>query len=149
MLLLIALDRLFKDLAVKYLMPVGDVPVLKGVFRLNYVQNTGAAFGSFKNNTLILIVFTSAIILCGLCFIFLKKLDNKVYYVCAVMLVSGGIGNLIDRIVNRFVIDYLEFLFIDFPVFNFADILVTVSSFLLAFYLIYDIVRDNRNKKQE
>jgi signal peptidase II len=149
MLLLIAVDRLFKDLAVKYLLPVGNYPLISRVIRLNYVENTGAAFGSFKNNTLVLVVLTSVIVLAGIFLIYFRPLENKVYYVCAVMLVSGGIGNLIDRIINKYVIDYIEFLFIDFPVFNFADILVTVGSFLLAFYMIYEIYRDSVNKKQE
>ena len=65
------------------------------------------------------------------------------------MIVSGGIGNLIDRFFRSFVIDYIEVLFIDFPVFNFADILVTVGSFLLAFYLIYDTLKDRETKKTE
>ena len=63
------------------------------------------------------------------------------------MIISGGIGNLIDRIARGYVTDYIKVLFIDFPVFNFADILVTCGSFLLIIYLIRDIYNDRKKKK--
>ena len=147
MLFLIGLDQLFKYLAVLYLKPVSSVTLINGFLRLNYVQNTGAAFGLFKNNTVVLSVFTSFVIIFCLYFIFIKPFDKPVYNIALCMIVSGGLGNLIDRVFRSFVIDYIEALFIDFPVFNFADILVTVSSFLLAFYLIFDTLKDKKSVK--
>ncbi len=147
MIILILGDQIFKILTLKYLKPLGSVNLIKGFLRLNYVENTGAAFGMFKNNTAVLSVFTGIVILVCLYFIFLKPLDNRVYNVCLVMIVAGGIGNLIDRVFRSFVIDYIEALFVDFPVFNFADILVTCGSFILAFYLIYETVKEKKNVK--
>ena len=147
MLVLIGLDQFFKYLASVYLKPVSNVTLINNIFRLNYVQNTGAAFGLFKNNTVVLTVFTSAVIIFCLYFIFLKPFDKPIYNIALCMIVSGGVGNLIDRVFRSYVIDYIEAMFIDFPVFNFADILVTVSSFLLAFYLIYDTLKDMKNQK--
>lgn len=147
MLVLIGLDQLFKILTLKYLEPVGSVMLVKGFLRLNYVENTGAAFGLFKNNTVVLTVFTSLVILFCLFIIFVKPLDKSLYNFSLALIVAGGVGNLIDRIFRSYVIDYIEVLFIDFPVFNFADILVTCSSFFLAFYLIYDMYKDKKALK--
>ncbi|MCR4563731.1 MAG: signal peptidase II [Clostridiales bacterium] len=147
MLVLIGLDQLFKYLAVIYLKPVSSVTLIKNILRLYYVQNTGAAFGLFKNNTVVLTVFTALVIVLCLYFIFVKPFDKQFYNITLCMIVSGGAGNLIDRIFRLYVIDYIEATFIDFPVFNFADILVTCSSFLLAFYLIYDTFKEKKAVK--
>ncbi len=149
MLVLIALDQVFKFISVNLLKPVSSVLLIKNFLRLNYVENTGAAFGLFKNNTVVLAVFTSVVILFCLYFIFIKPFEKPVFNIFLIMIVSGGLGNLIDRIFRSFVIDYIEVLFIDFPVFNFADILVTTGCFLLAFYLIYDTLKEKKNVKTE
>ena len=145
--LLILSDQIFKILTLEYLKPFGSVNLIKGFLRLNYVENTGAAFGMFKNNTVVLSVFTAIIVIGCLYFIFVKPFENKVYNVCLVMIVAGGIGNLIDRLFRHYVVDYIEALFIEFPVFNFADILVTCGSFLLAFYLIYETFKEKKSLK--
>ena len=145
--LLILSDQIFKLLTLKYLKPVGSVNLINGILRLNYVENTGAAFGLFKNNTAVLSIFTGVVVIGCLYYIFVKQFDNKIYNICLVMIVAGGIGNLIDRLFRNYVIDYIEAAFIDFPVFNFADILVTCGSFLLAFYLIYDTVKERKALK--
>lgn len=149
MLVLIALDQVFKILSIKYLKPVSTIPLIRNFLRFNYVENTGAAFGLFKNNTVVLSVFTAVVIIFCLYFIFIKPFEKPVFNVFLVMIVSGGIGNLIDRVFRSYVIDYIEVLFIDFPVFNFADILVTVGCFLLAFYLIYDTIKERKDIKPE
>jgi signal peptidase II len=64
-------------------------------------------------------------------------------------MVAGGIGNIIDRIRLHFVVDYIEPTFIDFAVFNFADCLITVGAFVLMIYLVIDIVKDEKTKKEK
>ena len=64
-------------------------------------------------------------------------------------MIAGGIGNIIDRIRLHFVVDYIEPLFIDFAVFNFADCLITVGAFVLMIYLVIDIVKDEKTKKEK
>jgi len=140
MIVLVFLDQLFKVLSIKYLLPADSINLINGILQLNYVENTGAAFGLFKGNTLVLSVFTTAIIIFCLYYIFVKTFDKLIYNVSLVMIVSGGIGNLFDRFYRGFVVDYIEVLFIKFPVFNFADMLVTVGSFLLVIYMIYEII---------
>ena len=65
------------------------------------------------------------------------------------MIAAGGIGNIIDRIFRGFVVDYIEVLFVDFYVFNFADCLVTVGAFLILFYEIYGIYKEAKQKKEK
>ena len=136
---LAAADQIIKFFVETDLAPIGEKLVLKGVLGWEYVQNTGAAFGSFANNTVILAVITGIIIIIGIAAIIAKKIQNKFLLTAAVMVISGGIGNLIDRIFKGYVTDFIKVLFIDFPVFNFADILVTCGSFLLLIYLVRDI----------
>ena len=146
---LAAADQIIKFFVEKDLAPIGEKLVLKGVLGWEYVQNTGAAFGSFANNTVILAVITGIIIIIGIAAIIAKKIQNKFLLTAAVMVISGGIGNLIDRIFKGYVTDFIKVLFIDFPVFNFADILVTCGSFLLLIYLVRDIFNDRRKKNGE
>ena len=75
------------------------------------------------------------------------KIKSKFCQVCAVLIVAGGLGNLIDRVLLGYVIDYIEVQFVDFAVFNFADILVTCGSFMLMGYMIYDIFREKKQAK--
>ena len=142
-----AVDQIIKFFAERDLAPISEKVVIKGFLGWEYVQNTGAAFGSFSNNTAVLSVITGIIILIGIIAIIAKKITNKFLLTVAVMIISGGIGNLIDRIARGYVTDYIKVLFIDFPVFNFADILVTCGSFLLIIYLIRDIYNDRKKKK--
>ena len=144
---LAAVDQLIKFFAERDLAPAGEKVVIKGFLGWEYVQNTGAAFGSFANNTKVLSIITGVIILIGLAAIIMKKINNKFLLTVAVMIISGGIGNLIDRIAKGYVTDYIKVLFIDFPVFNFADILVTCGSFMLIIYLLWDIYNDRKKKK--
>lgn len=146
---LAGIDQIIKMAVVKNIMPIGEKPVLKGILRLRYVENTGAIFGSLKNSTTILIVLTS-LILAGCIFLLMtKKIPNKLLFLSLLLIVAGGIGNLIDRVARGYVIDYIEVLFVDFAIFNFADCFVTVGAFSMMGYLIVDLIKESRNSKNE
>ena len=145
---LTAVDQIIKYFVLLNLKPVGSVGVVNGFLEWNYVENTGAAFGSFSGNTTLLSVITAVIILAGIAAIIFKKIKNKYLLVTATIVIAGGLGNLIDRIFRGYVVDFIKVLFIDFPVFNFADILVTCGSFMLIIYLIIDIYNDSRKKSK-
>ena len=145
---LTAADQIIKYFVLLYLKPVGSVGAINGFLEWNYVENTGAAFGSFSGNTALLSVITAVIIIAGIAAIILKKINNKFLLVTATVIIAGGLGNLIDRIFRGYVVDFIKVLFIDFPVFNFADILVTCGSFMLIIYLIIDIYNDSRKKSK-
>ena len=144
---LIGIDQIIKILVIDYLKPVQYIDVLDGILRFRYVENTGAIFGSFATHTAFLTVFS--IILLGVTiFMLVKNKDkNKLVNICLLFMISGGIGNIIDRIRLHYVVDYIEPLFVDFAVFNFADCLITVGAFVLIFYLIYDLIKDTKKSK--
>ncbi len=145
--LFVGADQLFKYLAVEYLMDTDYVTVIEGVLRFRYVENTGAVFGSFANHTVLLTIF-SVLLLGGAIYLLVtNKSRAKFVNVCLVLMISGGIGNIIDRIRLGYVIDFIEPTFVNFAVFNFADCLITVSAFLLIGYLIFDFVKDVKKGK--
>lgn len=144
---LTVVDQLIKFFVERDLRPVEEIPFVDGFLHWEYVQNTGAAFGSFSNSTTLLSIITGIIIFCGIVAIIIKKINHKFLLVTAVMIISGGLGNLLDRIIRGYVVDFICVEFIDFPVFNFADILVTCGAFLLIGYLLFDIYKDSKAKK--
>ncbi len=146
---LVGIDQIIKGIIVKSIMPIGEATVLKGVFRLRYAENTGAVFGSLQNSTTILTVLTSIIIVIAIFVLMSKKIHSKFMFLSLVLIVAGGIGNLVDRIARGYVIDYIEVLFVNFAIFNFADCLVTVGAFSMMGYLIVDLIRDLRKAKNE
>lgn len=146
---LTAADQVIKLFVERFLAPVGTAEFINGFIGWNYVRNTGAAFGSFSNNTVLLSVVTGAVLLAGIVLIAMKKVKSKFCLVCAVMIISGGLGNLIDRVLKGYVVDFIDLQFMDFAVFNFADILVTVGAFVLMFYVIADIFRDRKNSGEK
>ncbi len=146
---LVSLDQIIKLLVIKYLEPIGSLPLIDGFIQLNYAENTGAAFGSFSGYTWVLSVFTLAVIVAGLVYILMGKVKFGVEYVCITLILAGGLGNLIDRISRGFVVDYIEPLFINFAIFNFADILVTCSAVVLIIWMIYGIYKDAKKEKDK
>ncbi len=147
--LLVSADQLIKSIALSRLMPIGSADFIPGIVEFNYTENTGAAFSMLENHTNVLTVITTLIIVAGLVYLLSGKLKNKFFITCAVLVLAGGIGNLIDRIMHGFVIDYIKLLFMDFAIFNFADCLVCVGAFMIIVYLIVDIFRDAKKKGKE
>lgn len=145
--LLIVLDQVIKHFVYINLRPVEVENLIPGFIRLRYVENTGASFGMLSDRLPFLITITVIVIAVGIYVLAFKKLNDKLQYVGAVLILSGGIANLIDRIFRRFVIDYLEFTFVDFAVFNFADCLITVGAALLIISLIRELIRESKTKK--
>ena len=146
---LVLVDQLIKKLAVDNLMGKEDIILVKNFIGLSYAENTGAAFSMLSDSTMLLSVITLLMILGGVVYLFLGKIEGKLMNICAVMILAGGTGNLIDRFAQGYVVDYIKTLFIDFPVFNFADILVVVGVFIVCGYLIYDIIKEEKQKKKE
>lgn len=155
--ILVVIDQLIKVIAQYFLLSAGEpVNFISGFLQFHYVENTGAAFGFLSEHTTALTVVTAiVIIVMTILFfvgIFTRKVRPGLLHASIVLLISGGIGNLIDRIWRGYVIDYIEPTFVDFAVFNFADCLVTIGAACLIGWLIYDIVMEykcDRKKKTE
>ena len=133
---IVGIDQLIKYFVFNFLKPVGSVDVIPGLFSLDYVENKGAAFGMMANMRWVFIVFTIVVIAIILYVVFKKKITNKLFIASAILLIGGGIGNLIDRIFLGFVIDYLSISFFP-PVCNFADYCITIGTVLLLVYLLF------------
>lgn len=131
---LILLDQFAKILAVSHLKEKNPVQLLPGVLELQYLENRGAAFGILEGKRWLLIIFT-CIVLAAIAYVYLRKIPDEKRYrlfrLTSILLFSGAFGNFIDRLSRNYVIDYFNFLFIEFPVFNVADIYITAAAFLL------------------
>lgn len=145
-LLLVIIDQLIKIIMEIWLQPIGSHPFIEGFLEFRYVENTGAAFGTMQGKTWILAAVSLIIIIVGLYLICAGKLNNALYLTTAILVIAGGIGNLVDRIFRHYVVDFIATQFIDFPVFNFADCLITVGEVLLVICVIYEMVKESKNK---
>lgn len=145
--ILVAIDQGIKFLVIEYLKPIEYFDVIDGILRFRYVENSGAIFGSFATYTLVLTVFSLVLLGFTIYFLVTNKSKSKFVNFCLLLMVSGGIGNIIDRIRLHYVVDYIEPLFVDFAVFNFADCLITVGAAMLIVYLISDIIKDSKRSK--
>lgn len=135
---LVFVDQLTKWLVVLKLKPIHDFPIIDGVFHLTYVENRGAAFGILQGKRMFFIVIT--VIVLAFITIYYHKLPadlNHNWTRFALILLGGGaIGNLIDRIRLNYVVDFLHFKLINFPVFNIADICVVVGVIILSILIV-------------
>lgn len=145
---IVGIDQLIKFLVYSYLKPVGSVEIIPGLFSLTYVENKGAAFGMMANMRWVFIIFTIAVIAVLFYVLFKKKIKSKMFTASAILLIGGGIGNLIDRIFLGYVIDYLSISFFP-PVCNFADYCITVGTGLLLIYMIFISDYFNGSKKEK
>lgn len=149
----IVIDQITKLLAVKYLMPVGSVPLIKfgetQVLNLTYVENTGAAFGMLKNAPWVFNTISTVAIIVMLAYLFLGHAESKLAGIALSMLISGGIGNMIDRTTLHYVVDFIDFRLINFAVFNGADSFVCVGAGLLVLALILEIKAEAKKEAEK
>ncbi|MCI5585336.1 MAG: signal peptidase II [Lachnospiraceae bacterium] len=139
MFLLIALDQYTKYLAVVNLKDRPAIPVIEGVFELNYLENRGAAFGMLQNQK-VFFIFIACIILVAIFYVLFKIPKDRKYiwlHILLVLIASGAVGNMIDRVRLEYVVDFLYFVLINFPIFNVADIYVSVACVLLAVVILF------------
>lgn len=138
--LIVILDQITKYIAVSTLKGNESIHLIGSFLNLTYVENTGAAFGILQNQRWFFILITNAIIVS--IFIYAKKSvkkSSKLTLLSLNLIVGGAIGNLIDRILHSYVIDFIDVKFgqfYDFPVFNVADIAVVIGTFLLSYVVL-------------
>lgn len=135
--LTLAADIVTKQLAVHYLSGIDTLPVISGVFHLTYVENAGVAFGLFKDARIFFIIVS--IIVLVLISVFFKTSKNRSAWLKlgTALVFAGAIGNLIERVMNGYVVDFLDFCLFHFPVFNVADIAVCVGVVMLAIHYLF------------
>ena len=149
-LLLLGLDQWSKQWAILHLAGAGAVPVIPGLINFDFLPNgnDGAAWGMLSGRQTLLIIATGVMLLAILVYMAAKrgKLANMAFLSLA-LVASGGIGNLIDRIAQGYVVDFVRFAFWErFPAFNVADIAITVGVAMLVIYILFVEGKKEKNR---
>jgi len=135
--ILSVIDQLSKLAVLRFIKPIDTVPLLEGIFHMTYCGYRGAAFGILQGRFGLLFVIT-ALVLIAVTVYMIKKQPKSLCLTAAVtLLVGGALGNLIDRMFRGFVVDFLDFRLIHFPVFNVADCFVVCGAILLMIYVLF------------
>ena len=140
---LAAVDQITKHIALTKLKPIGNTTFIKGVMDFTFVENRGAAFG-ILNGKIWLLLILAAIICAVIIYSMLKMPKTKEYRLlkaALTLILAGAVGNVLDRVIRGDVVDFFEFTFISFPVFNMADIYVVVGAIALARIMIF-VIKD-------
>lgn len=152
---ILALDLLTKGLIIPNLIPqVGDsTVVIPGFISFIYVQNKGAAWGMMSNNTIFLTILSAIILVLMVVFYILRvkmvKEKSSMWLSVSLGLIAGGcLGNMIDRIAFGYVRDFINFEFMSFPVFNFADIALTAGVITVAVYFLFFYSKEDKHLKK-
>ncbi len=147
-LLIVGADQLTKYLVITYMEPNQVITVIPGLINFNRINpNSGAAFGILEGKTWFLITITCIIMVICVCMLIRKTFDSKLMFWALCIVLGGGMGNMIDRIFRGGnVIDFLEFGFFEFPVFNVADCAVCIGAAMIMLYFVVDFINDSRKR---
>ena len=132
-------DQFTKYLAIEYLKESASISIFQGILELTYVENYGAAFGILQGGRIFFYIITFVVAVAIVLTLYRMEYKKRFlpFICCLTMILAGAIGNLIDRIVHGYVVDFIYFVPIDFPVFNVADIYVTVSTGVLFVLILF------------
>ena len=148
---LIGLDQLTKILVDSNMELGGSIPIISfgeiQVLKITNVRNPGAAFSILEGKQIFLIIFTGIIVLAMLYLMISKKVKRPAYVWSMSLIVAGGIGNLIDRIIRGEVIDFIDVRIINFAIFNVADICAVLGSAGLLIFVVVDEIKEHKKKK--
>lgn len=136
-LVLVVLDQLVKLLVMQHIPLGGHVPFIPHLLELTYVQNTGAAFSMLSEHTWILALVSLVMSVVLAVAIWKNVFRHPIGKIALTLLLAGAVGNLIDRVFRHFVVDMFNVLFMNFAVFNVADICVVVGGFTAAVYYLF------------
>ena len=137
--ILVAFDQFTKQLAVANLKDKQAFKLINGVLELNYLENKGAAFGMLQNQR-VFFVFVAVIVLGVIAYILYKAPEGKKYKLLHILLsliAAGAIGNMIDRVRLDYVVDFIYIIWINFPIFNVADMYVSLATVILVLALLF------------
>jgi len=144
---IVFLDQLSKWLAVIFLKGEESFYIINKLLRFSYVENRGAAFGMLADSRWVFLIISTVMIIAITGYVFKERPKNKWAYTACAFIVGGGIGNMIDRIVLGYVIDFIDFYTIWSFVFNIADSFVCVGAVILMIYLIVSMIIEEREAK--
>lgn len=146
---ILGLDQYTKFFIISNFELAQSYPFLKGFIDITYIHNRGGAWGMLTGHTWLLLSVTIVVMLICVSLIIRFGIKNKLMFWAIVLILSGGIGNMIDRIFRSGnVVDFLHFEFFpEFPVFNVADCSIVIGASLLILYFVIDIINDNKQKR--
>ena len=135
--MLLVLDQITKLLAESYLKSKESIILIQKIFRLEYLENRGAAFGILQGQRWFFLILAILVLLAVLIIYWRLPLKKRFIpiYLCLVLIAGGAVGNSIDRFANGYVVDFLYFNLINFPIFNVADIYVTIAAVLIIIFI--------------
>ena len=145
--LIVALDYGVKLWALRSLSTIDKLPIIEGVFNLRFVENTGAAFSMLSGQRVLLITLPILAVAAMIYVLATRRISSKVGSWGITLILAGAVGNLIDRIFRGAVVDMFDFELINFPVFNVADIAVTVGAVLFFIFAIF--IYDDKSEKKK
>ena len=134
---IVAADQITKYLTVLYIPSLGAQPFLPGLLQFNYVQNTGAAFSMFSRHTWMLTLLSGVVAVILAIVLAKRVLPHWSGQLSLALLLGGAIGNFIDRLLLGYVTDMFATTFMNFAVFNVADIGVVVGGVLLCVHVLF------------
>ena len=148
--IILIIDQILKNIIKTKMSLNQEIVLIKNFFSINYLKNTGAAFSILTNQTLILIIISFIIIFVLDRFLTKEKNLNNLSVISIGLILGGIFGNLLDRIIYKGVIDYLSFRIFsyNFPVFNFADMAITIGTFLLLFNMVKEEIQNKKLDKR-
>ncbi len=140
---IIAFDRITK-LTAENTLADGDVNFIKNIIKFTYMENTGAAFSTFSGSRWLLVTVTAVVCIVIFVYMFSPRCSNTGLFWGLAVLGAGGIGNLIDRALLGYVVDFIEPVFINFATFNIADCAVTVGAVIVIVSLLVSSFKNVR-----
>lgn len=146
--LIVAFDQITKYFASLKLADGSVAKFIPGVVQLKYAENTGMAFSMLSGARWVFIALTVVVCVGVFYYLFSNRCKNLWLYWSLGVILSGGIGNLIDRIRFGYVVDFIEPTFVNFAIFNIADCAVTCGAVVLVGYLLYDAFKDVKKPKE-
>lgn len=132
-------DRITKNWALNTLKSGKDIQIIDKYFTFQYLENKGAAFGIFQGKIVLLTMVTLVVLIGMILYLYKYKPKSKAYKISVALIIAGAVGNLYDRIIHKYVIDFIMLHYRNlyyFPTFNVADILVVVGTFILAICIL-------------
>lgn len=146
----LVLDQISKVLAYNFAPHAPDCKVIiPYVLDFRYLSNKGAAFGLFADKRWVFLIATTVFLAIAIYAFFRLKISQPLVNYALMLIISGGIGNMIDRIARGFVIDFINFSFVNFFVFNVADCCVVIGCALFVLYLLIDMIKGGREEKSD
>lgn len=143
----VVLDQFSKWLCSTYLKPVGSITIIPGFLDFTYIENRGAAFGSFSDHRWVFMIFSTVAIVAVTVYLLRFSENSRLLRWSLALIISGGVGNMFDRVGLGYVVDFIDFHAIWQYIFNIADCFVCIGAGLMVLYCILTMREEIKQEK--